>query len=84
MYFYCVIGVAACIGFLNTPGKAWLKNKLRQRNAGMAHNDVKKMKKDSDDFPALGMPEDPVKGLKETVNDLNDARKIIMAHQNGS
>ena len=81
VYFYCVIGVAASIGFLNSPGKAWLKSQLRQRNAGMMQNDKKK---DKDDFPVLGMPEDPVKELKEMVTDVNDARKIMLAQQNSS
>ncbi|EME81683.1 uncharacterized protein MYCFIDRAFT_188669 [Pseudocercospora fijiensis CIRAD86] len=32
VYFYCVIGVALCSGFLVTPGKTWLARKVKARS----------------------------------------------------
>ena len=77
VYFYCIIGVAACIGFLNSPGKSWLKNQLRQRNAGKT-----KDKRDRDEFSAMGMPENPLNDLKEMVNDINDDKGSILTQRN--
>lgn len=36
VYFYCVVGVAASLGFFASPGKAWLKKQIeaRMRAAG--------------------------------------------------
>ena len=81
VYFYCIIGVAACYGFLNSPGKAWLKNKLKQRNA-MALQ--KKNEKTDTDFPALGMPENPIEELKGMVNDISKGSENILASKKGS
>ena len=32
VYFYCIIGVGASLGFLASPGKAWLKKQLAARD----------------------------------------------------
>ena len=68
VYFYCIIGVAACLGFLNSPGKAWLKKQIKERHVVALQ---KKDKKTDADFPALGMPENPVEELKEMVNGIS-------------
>ena len=39
VYFYCVIGTAACVAFFSSPGKIWLIKQLKARNEGLLKKD---------------------------------------------
>ncbi|KAI9704642.1 MAG: lysophospholipid acyltransferase [Bogoriella megaspora] len=66
VYFYCIIGVAACLGFLASPGKAYLQHQIHQRTARP------KMPRapTQDGEPVLGLPNDPEKEIAEAIEEI--------------
>lgn len=70
VYFYAVIGVAACSGFLASPGKAWLQKKVKARN-GSGRPQLQK----ADSFEnmsgaTLGVPSEPGQEFDEMVDEI--------------
>ena len=67
VYFYVVIGVVASLAFFNSPGKAWLSRKLKQRNQSVAPiSGLASLQKQ----PLLGLPEDPGRDMDEAVAEI--------------
>ena len=70
VYFYAVIGVLACSGFLASPGKAWLARKVKARTAakpGMTRQDS------TESFmtgPVMGVPSEPGREWDEMVDEV--------------
>ena len=68
VYFYAVIGVAACSGFLATPGKAWLQKKVKARSG-------RPQLKKTDSYEhmsgaTLGVPSEPGQEFDEMVDEI--------------
>ncbi|KAI9653843.1 MAG: lysophospholipid acyltransferase [Bathelium mastoideum] len=74
VYFYCVVGAAACLGFLASPGKSWLQREIKKRSTGPKIVRVQS----HDGQPVLGLPNDPEKEVGEAIEELKqelDKRK---------
>lgn len=75
VYFYCLIGTAASFAFLNSPGKAYLRNELKKRTAGSTSSvdgeiKLERIRSEAASLrkePMLGLPDDPEKEFDEIV-----------------
>jgi lysophospholipid acyltransferase len=68
VYFYPVIGVAACSIFLATPGKSWLQQRVRARGG---RPELKKSDStDSLQGATLGIPSEPGREFDEMVDEI--------------
>lgn len=66
VYFYCIIGVAACTLFLVTPGKIWLQKKTKARSSARpAVGRSESM--ENLQGATLGVPSEPGKECKSTT-----------------
>ena len=66
VYFYCIIGVVACLTFLASPGKSYLQKEIRKRST------KPKMARaqSQDGEPVLGLPNDPEKEVSEAIEEI--------------
>lgn len=73
VYFYIVIGTAACNIFLMSPGKAWLSKRVKQRTGrpSLSRNNSQ----DSHKGALLGVPDDPNKDINEVVDEVMEEMK---------
>ncbi|KAE9970376.1 putative beta-glucosidase E [Venturia inaequalis] len=76
VYFYGLVGVAICFGFLYSPARPMLASKLRKRNGtdGKPQLD-RQTSHDSAKIPpggTLGLPDDPEKELQELVKEVQE------------
>ena len=67
VYFYCIIGVAASLGFLASPGKAYLVKQLKKRSAPKM---TRTSSQDSVYAPTLGLPDDPEMEFRELADEV--------------
>ncbi|KXT16954.1 hypothetical protein AC579_7423 [Pseudocercospora musae] len=68
VYFYCIIGVALCSGFLVTPGKTWLARKVKARSTRPELKKTDSM--ESLQGATLGVPSEPGKEFDEMVDEI--------------
>ncbi|KAL9080461.1 MAG: hypothetical protein Q9157_000775 [Trypethelium eluteriae] len=66
VYFYCVIGVIVCLGFLASPGKSYLQNEIKKRSTRPKLSRVQSQ----DSQPVLGLPSDPEKEVNEAIEEI--------------
>jgi lysophospholipid acyltransferase len=68
VYFYCIVGVAACSVFLITPGKPWLQKQIRARSVRPS---IRRMDSpESVPQPNLGIPNEPGREFDEMVDEI--------------
>jgi lysophospholipid acyltransferase len=69
VYFYCLIGVAVCVGVIFSPAKQWFQAQLKKRNKGKIEEVVKaeQAKGRVQRAPTLGLPDDPEAEMEEIV-----------------
>lgn len=79
VYFYCIAGTAASIGFFASPGRAWLLRKLNNRN----HPRISRTRSQEDvGHPSLGLPNDPGRDVDEALEEIK--QEIEMRRRRGS
>ncbi|KAL9093261.1 MAG: hypothetical protein Q9165_004002 [Trypethelium subeluteriae] len=66
VYFYCVIGVIASLGFLASPGKSYLQKEIKKRTTRPKVERVQSQ----DSQPVLGLPSDPEKEVNEAIEEI--------------
>lgn len=76
VYFYCIIGVVASVGFLFSPAKLQLIKALKKRN-GEEKPGIKRTKsvesiKREEENNILGVPNDPERELNEIVREVRE------------
>ena len=79
VYFYVVIGVAACLAFFTSPGKAWLNQRAKARSKEKTR--AENMKRGQKE-PLLGLPEDPGRDVDEAVNEIK--QEVELRQRKGS
>jgi lysophospholipid acyltransferase len=73
VYFYCIIGVAACLAFLASPGKRYLLTEIRKRSTVKLD---RQLSSDQVRAPTLGLPDDPEHELQEMAAELNKEMEL--------
>jgi len=68
VYFYAIIGTAACFGFLQSPGRKWLQEQVKKRTG--AEKPGLERVKSVERMPTLGMPDDPERAVDEIVQEV--------------
>ena len=66
VYFYCIVGVATCLGFLASPGKSYLQKEIKKRSSRPSLARVHSQ----DGAPMLGLPNDPEKEVSEAIEEI--------------
>ena len=66
VYFYCIIGVVACFGFLASPGKSYLQKEIKKRST----KPTLARAQSQDGEPILGLPNDPEKEVVEAIEEI--------------
>jgi len=74
VYWYGVVGVALCFGFLQSPGKAILAKKLKARSKpGLERKPSLGSTAGGDDMQStLGLPHDPEWGMQQIVKSVRE------------
>lgn len=67
VYFYCIIGATASLGFFASPAQGWLKGRLDRRNTPYLR---KTISQESVRGPTMGLPEDPSQDLDEIIEEV--------------
>lgn len=67
LYFYCIIGVAASIGFFASPAKQYLIQQINKRNSPMMHRSASQ---ETMGQPTLGLPNDPERDIEEALQEI--------------
>lgn len=81
VYFYCIIGVIASMGFLASPGRPWLQKQLAVRNGtrpGMSRTASTESIRAG---TTLGLPDDPEREVEEIVAEVR--KEIETRRQRG-
>lgn len=68
VYFYAIIGTAACFAFLQSPGRAWLQAQVKKRT-GAGKPEMERVAS-VERMPTLGMPDDPEREVDEIVKEV--------------
>lgn len=86
VYFYGVVGVAICFGFLYSPARPMLAAKLRKRNGTDGKPQLQRQTSpDSAKMPPggmLGLPDDPEKELQELMKEVQE--EVTKSKRRGS
>lgn len=90
VYFYAIIGAAACLAFLASPGKPWLQRKLKTyQSQGKKEGDrppVGRRAYSVESYtrggPGQGLPDDMGAELDEIVEEVK--REIVNRRRRGS
>ena len=67
VYFYCIIGVAATLGFFASPAKPWLTKRINQRNHPLVQQTANQ---EQYEHPTLGLPNDPGRDIDEALDEI--------------
>ena len=74
VYFYAIVGVLACSGFLASPGKAWLTRKVKARTSeerpAMQRQESTESLAMMMNGPVMGVPSEPGREWDERVDEV--------------
>lgn len=75
VYFYAIIGTAACSVFLLTPGKAWLQRRVKAHSTRPSSQLRRNESQESLQGATLGVPNDPSREWDEMVDEIMEEVK---------
>lgn len=67
VYFYCIIGVAASMGFFASPAKQYLIQQINKRSSPRMHRSASQ---ETVGQPTLGLPNDPGRDIEEALQEI--------------
>ncbi len=67
VYFYCIIGVVASMGFFASPAKQYLIRRINKRNHPRVHRTASQ---ETLGQPTLGLPSDPGRDIDEALKEI--------------
>ena len=79
VYFYAIVGTAASVAFFASPAKAWLTQKLNERNHGTLHD---RISQETVGHPLMGLPSDPAGDIDEAIREIRE--EVELRRRRGS